>query len=269
MIGQPFRRRALERVSSPEELDRLVKVAPPRMWIALAGFGTLLAAAVVWALVARVPTTVEGPGFLLREGGLHVGAPLTAGVVVDVAHATGDRVAAGELLGRVRSADGTVEAVRTPYDGVLIEVSADRGDYLAAGRPLAVVDEVAEPLVVYAYLPQADAKKARVGDRAEIAISGADPAEYGYLLGRVAAVAAYPATQERLRSILRDDSVLAEVGELGPVIETLVRLERDSSAPSEFAFSVGEGPPYPLTIGTSASTTVITGEQAPIDNVTG
>jgi multidrug efflux pump subunit AcrA (membrane-fusion protein) len=147
--GLPFRRRALERVSSPEELDRLVKVALPRMWIALAGIAVLLAVAVVWAFVARVPTTVEGPGFLLRQGGIHVGAPRAAGVVVDVPHTAGDRVAAGELLGHVRSAGGRVEAVRSPYAGDLIEVSADRGDYIAAGRPLALIDPVAQPLVVY------------------------------------------------------------------------------------------------------------------------
>jgi len=66
MAAFPFRRRALERVSSPEELDRLVKVALPRTWIALAGLGLLMVAAAVWAVVARVPTTVEAPAATWR-----------------------------------------------------------------------------------------------------------------------------------------------------------------------------------------------------------
>ena len=83
MTGFPFRRRALERVSSPEELDRLVKVALPRTWIALAGLALLILAASVWAVVARVPTTVQASGYLLREGGIRVVAAPTAGLVVD------------------------------------------------------------------------------------------------------------------------------------------------------------------------------------------
>jgi multidrug efflux pump subunit AcrA (membrane-fusion protein) len=264
-----FRRRALERVSSPEELDRLVKVALPRMWIALAGLGVLILAAVIWAVAARVPTSVEGEGYLLRRGGIHVGTSPSAGVVVDVLHTAGARVAAGELLGHVRSATGKVDAIRSSYAGTLIELSATRGDYLGAGEPLALIDPTQEPLVVYAYLPQGDAKQAEVGDRVQIAVSNAPSAKYGFMLGRVAAIAPYPATLNRLRSILRDRSVLAEVNQLGPVVETLVRLDRDPGTPSTFAWSVGEGPPYRLSVGTLAVTSVVTGEKAPIEYVTG
>ncbi|MDQ3874995.1 MAG: HlyD family efflux transporter periplasmic adaptor subunit, partial [Actinomycetota bacterium] len=237
MASFSFRRRALEQVSSPEELDRLVKVALPRTWIALGGLAALLAAAVVWGVVAQVPTSVEGRGFLLRRGGIHTAAAPSAGVVVDLVHEAGDRVAGGELLGRVRGPDGSVDPVRSPSTGELIEVGANRGDYVAAGAPLALVDPAARPLVVYAYLPQDDAKQARVGDRVEITVSDADPAQFGFLLGRVAVIGAYPATQDRLRSILQDESVLAEVGELGPVVETLVRPDADPRTRSGFRWS--------------------------------
>ncbi len=82
-------------------------------------------------------------------------------------------------------------------------------------------------------------------------------------------IGAYPATQDRLRSILQDESVLAEVGELGPVVETLVRPDADPRTRSGFRWSQGKGPPYRLTVGTAASVSVVTGEKAPIDYVTG
>jgi multidrug efflux pump subunit AcrA (membrane-fusion protein) len=196
MCTFPFRRRALERVSSPEELDRLVKVALPRTWIALAGLGLLMVAAALWAVVARVPTTVEAPGYLLREGGIPVGAAPAAGIVVDVCHQAGDRVNAGAVLGHVRGATGVIQAAVAPTDGTLIEVSVARGDYLEAGRPFALVDPVTQPTVVYAYLPEDDAKRAHVGDRVDLATSVADPSQFGFLRGRVATIASYPATQD-------------------------------------------------------------------------
>lgn len=264
-----FRRRALEGVSSPEELDRLVKVALPRTWVALAGLGMLMLAAVGWATVARVPTTVKGPGYLLHQGGIHTAAAPTAGVVVDVLHQVGDGVVAGELLGHVRAADGRLVAIRSPASGKLIEVSVGVGDYLDAGRPLALVDPVAQPLVVYAYLPQDEAKEAQVGDRVQISTSVAPSSQYGFVLGQVAGIAQIPTTQERLTSIVRLQTVLGSINQLGPVFEVLVRLDRDPRTPSELAWSIGQGPPYSLSIGTPASVSVVTGERAPINYVTG
>ena len=269
MSHLPFRRRALERVSSPEELDRLVKVALPRTWIALAGLALLMLAASVWAVVARVPTTVEASGYLLREGGIRVVAAPTAGLVVDVAREPGDSVVAGQVVGHVRGEDGSVQAARSPSTGELLEVSVARGDHLDAGRPLALVDEVRRPVVVYAYLPEGDAKRARVGDRVNLATSVADPSQFGFLRGRVDEIASYPATQERMTSILRDRTILARVNTLGPVVETKIQLERDPSTPSKFAWSIGQGPPYQLTIGQPVAASVITGEQAPIDYISG
>jgi multidrug efflux pump subunit AcrA (membrane-fusion protein) len=264
-----FRRRALEGVSSPEELDRLVKVALPRTWVALAGLGVLMLAAVVWATVARVPTTVKGPGYILHQGGVHSAAAPTAGVVVDVLRQVGDTIAAGEVLGHVRAADGRLVAVRSASSGKLIEVSVGVGDYLDTGRPLALVDPVAQAVVVYAYLPEADAKQAQVGDRVEISTAVAPPSQYGFLLGHVEAIGTYPATQERLTSIVRLKPVLAKIDRLGPAFELLVRLDRDPRTPSKLAWSIGEGPPYGLSVGTPASISVVTGERAPIDYITG
>ena len=140
-------------------------MALPRTWVALGGLGLLIVTAAVWAAVARVPTTVKGPGYLLHQGGIHSAAAPTAGVVVDILHRVGDTVVAGEVLGHVRAADGQLVAARSPSSGKVIEVSVGLGDYLDAGRPLALVDPAAQPEVVYAYLPQSDAKEAHVGDR--------------------------------------------------------------------------------------------------------
>jgi multidrug resistance efflux pump len=264
-----FRRRAVEGVSSPEELDRLVKVALPRTWVALAGIGVLMLGAVVWAVAARVPTTVKGPGYVLHQGGIHTAAAPTAGVVVDILHPAGDEVTAGEVLGHVRDAAGTLVAVHSPASGKLIEVSVGLGDYLDAGRPLALVDPVAQQAVVYAYLPERDAKEADVGDRVQISTSIAPPSQYGFLLGHVEAISQYPVTQERLTSIVRLKPVLAKINRLGPVFELLVRLDRDPRNPSKLAWSIGQGPPYKLSIGTPASISVVTGDRAPIDYITG
>ena len=173
------------------------------------------------------------------------------------------------MLGHIRDASGRRVAIRSPSAGQLIEVSVGLGDYLDAGRPLALVDPAGAPVVVYAYLPENDAKEADVGDRVQISTPTAPSSQYGFLLGRVEAIGSYPATQERLTSIVRLKTVLSRIDELGPVFEVVVRLDRDPRTPSKLAWSIGQGPPYALSIGTPASVSVVTGQRAPISYVTG
>jgi HlyD family secretion protein len=64
-----FRQVALERLSSPEQLDRLITVASPLGWTALLAIVVVLSAIVVWGIFGRVATRVEGSGILVSRGG--------------------------------------------------------------------------------------------------------------------------------------------------------------------------------------------------------
>src|SRR5947209_1829473 len=92
MIQGIFRKTALERLASPEQLDQLLQVTSPRGWLALTGLGLLVAAALVWSFFGTVTTTVEGQGILIRpEGVTSVVAP-QAGVVRSVLVRVGDMI---------------------------------------------------------------------------------------------------------------------------------------------------------------------------------
>jgi hypothetical protein len=62
-----FRKAALDRLSSPEELDQLLRVTRPRSWVALLALGGLLVAGLLWGVFAVIPTPVSGQG--VRLGG--------------------------------------------------------------------------------------------------------------------------------------------------------------------------------------------------------
>ncbi|MGH3142288.1 MAG: NHLP bacteriocin system secretion protein, partial [Gaiellales bacterium] len=74
-----FRDQALDRIGSPEELDRLVRVTSPRYWIGLSGLLVVVVTAVLWAFLSTIPTTESGFGFLLPEGGLRPVQAATSG----------------------------------------------------------------------------------------------------------------------------------------------------------------------------------------------
>jgi HlyD family secretion protein len=113
MQSNVFRKVALERISSPEQLDQVMQTTAPRGWIALSAAGLLLAAALAWGVLGVLPDKVIGSGILVKTGGvLEVVAP-AGGRVVDVAVRVGEQVREGqvvawmeqpELLARVQQA---------------------------------------------------------------------------------------------------------------------------------------------------------------------
>ncbi|MHB8520221.1 MAG: NHLP bacteriocin system secretion protein [Limisphaerales bacterium] len=67
-----FRKAALEKLSSPEQLDQLMHVTSPQGWIALVAVGAVLLTALVWSVVGQIPTQVYGRGILIRKGGVYL-----------------------------------------------------------------------------------------------------------------------------------------------------------------------------------------------------
>lgn len=57
-----FRAAALERLSSPEQLDERMRVVSPRAWLALAALGALLLAVVLWGAFGHLPVKTYGVG---------------------------------------------------------------------------------------------------------------------------------------------------------------------------------------------------------------
>lgn len=97
-----FRKVALERLSSPEQLDQLMQVTTPKGWLALAAVGVLLAAAGVWGFVGSIPTEAAGAGILLRRGGVTDLVTPGQGQIEEVRVTVGDVLERGQVVAVVR-----------------------------------------------------------------------------------------------------------------------------------------------------------------------
>lgn len=78
-----FRKEALDRLSSLEELDELMRVTTPRSWLALLALGSLLVVALIWGLFTTIPTSIAGRGSLTGAGGNATDLSATVYVSVD------------------------------------------------------------------------------------------------------------------------------------------------------------------------------------------
>lgn len=62
-----FRRSAINRVASADELDHYIKVTNPSAWVVITAALLLIAGIIVWALVAIVPITVNTTGVTVND----------------------------------------------------------------------------------------------------------------------------------------------------------------------------------------------------------
>jgi len=58
-MAQVFKKSALERLASPEQLDKAITVSNPVSWLALLGLTIIIAATIAWAWFGTFPTTLE------------------------------------------------------------------------------------------------------------------------------------------------------------------------------------------------------------------
>ena len=62
-MGQLFRKTAMERVTSPEQLNDYIRVSNPSVWLVLAAVLILAAAAFVWGMYGTLDTTLDTIGY--------------------------------------------------------------------------------------------------------------------------------------------------------------------------------------------------------------
>ncbi len=100
-----FRQESLERLSSPESLDRLMEVVNPRAWIPLTTVGFLTATALVWSIFGRIPVTIQGAGVLVYPSTVVPLQSKSAGQLLELKIKEGDTIAKGDVIAKVDRKD--------------------------------------------------------------------------------------------------------------------------------------------------------------------
>src|SRR6202000_1089217 len=96
MASKIFRDVALDRLSSPDELDRLLRVTDTRAWLAQIAIFAIIVVALVWGYTGRLPSTVSGQGVIVRTGGVLNVVAAGSGVVAHLKVKPGDKIKAGK-----------------------------------------------------------------------------------------------------------------------------------------------------------------------------
>ncbi|MEY2631864.1 MAG: hypothetical protein RIR00_518 [Pseudomonadota bacterium] len=104
-----FREAALERLSTPEQLDRLVRLTRPLGQWALAGVLVVFLIGLVWSTLVALPIRVPAQGMLLAEDGLLEVMSASRGRVSALLVRPGDTVRVGQVVAQIEQAETSQE----------------------------------------------------------------------------------------------------------------------------------------------------------------
>jgi hypothetical protein len=265
MPRQIFRKAALERLSSPEQIDRLMPLTSPRWWVALAAVGLLLLAVLVWGIFGTIDTTVEGPGVLMRLSGIYPVHFPCAGVVKQITVRNEQTVEEGQVLALVEPAgkDAAPTPVKAPFRARVLVRKARPGSRVEEKDTLLLLEKLDEPLLVRLFLPSADGYEVKPDMPVHISPAHVHASEHGYLIGRVLWVDRFPITQEDMLQRLHSEELVHQLSARGPVLQISVELKRVSE-PGEaerYLWSSPKGAPLELFSGMPCEGQIILGER--------
>lgn len=93
-----FRKSALEKLSSPEQLDVMMQVTSPTGWIALIGTAVLLVFVVIWSIVGQIGIRVDGQGLLIRGAEVYDVTSAAQGRLEKLLVVPGDKIRKGQTV---------------------------------------------------------------------------------------------------------------------------------------------------------------------------
>nr|WP_315491336.1 NHLP bacteriocin system secretion protein [uncultured Rhodoferax sp.] len=368
-----FRKSALDRLSSPEQLDLMVRITSPAGWIALTALIGLIVVAIMWGIFGNIPTKVIGSAMLIKTGGVVEVSARSSGLITDVSVRAGDMVKRGQKIARIaqpdlleqfnslkarkaellnksqmsdsllrqkretlkfnnevlrrrlddqngllrdglitrqsvlttqqqleenaaalkeldlRKVDIELELVQiernldsvkvrlklstdviSPYSGRVLEIKLDENSIVQAGSSILNMElagDSIKDLEVVVFVSSLDGKKVKPGMDIFISPSTIKREDYGYMVGKVTAVAEFPSTSQGMMRILQNQQLVQQLSAGAAPIQINADLTPDAGATSGYKWTSPGGPPVLIQSGTLGTANISVRSQRPISLV--
>ncbi len=288
-----YRKSSLEKLSSPEQLDKMIKITSPMFWIGVIGGVVIFIAALLWSIFTRLPINVQSNGIFISKDGIQTVYSENFGVIKEVLVSRGDKVEENTVIARfdTRSdGSGSEDAeIRSSIPGYVVDMDIVVGSAVQAGDPVCTLsrtenilgltpgaagteDESAEEPkdtirskdVVICYVPISEGKKISEGMDAMIYPTTVNRQEYGHISGTVREVADYVTSMEDVKNRLGDSSLVEVFAGSGPVIMVTIELDEDPGTASGYKWSNKKGSEVTIAPLTMVDADIVIDEKAPI-----
>ncbi len=261
-----YRKSALERISSPEQLDKVLKVTSPMSWLALFGLTLIIIVTVIWSIIGTIPVTITTKGIISSQVGSNTIYSDQAGTVVSVQVRAGDPVTFGDPVVTYRSATGEVVTVYSDQAGTVSSLVVKKGDALNPGSDLIRVTPISQgKQIVVCYVPLASAKKLERGMDVNISLDSLDSQSYGSMVARIVNIDSHATSVDGMSAVLGvNNNLSSSFTSDGAVVAVACELYPDATTASGYYWSNDKGAGVVVSNGSLVTAKIVTEEVPPI-----
>lgn len=266
-MAQLYRKSALEKISSPEQLDKALTVTSAYSWIALAAVTLIVVATIVWSIIGTIPVTVTTAGIVASPVSTNAVYTPESGSVTSVLVYPGSALRIGDPVASYKTGNGDVKTIYSDQVGTVMEVLAKSGDAITQGNDIIRVSPKANSdQIIVCYVQLSDAKKIERGMQVSVSLSSAESQTYGHMLARVINIDSYVSSNRGMAYVLGTDNNLASTFQRdgGAVVAVTCELYPDPTTASGYYWSNDKGAKLGVTNGSLVSAKVIVEEVRPI-----
>lgn len=261
-----YRKSSLERISNPEQLDKVLKITSPMSWLALIGITLIIVVTIIWSIVGTIPETITTKGIVSSLVGSNSIYTQDAGKVVSLRVRAGDELHLGDPVMTYRNSSNEIVVVYSDQVGVVSDLVVKKDDEFTPGKDVVrVTPKASASQMVVCYVPLAQAKKLERNMQVNITLDSMDSNSYGHMVARIINIDAYATPTVGISSVIgSDNNLVSTFNKDGAVVAVACELYPDDSTVSGYYWSNSKGADINVQNGSLVTAKIVTDKVAPI-----
>lgn len=269
-----YRKAALDKISSPDQLDQVTRISNPLSWLALGSITCLIVIITIWSFTGRMPESVNCTGVLTQPIGTNALYSSWEGTVKEIYVAIDQKVIPEQPIMTVISR-GQDQMITSNQYGLISKMIKQRGETVTSAEEVVRLSPDTDgELVVVCYVPLTLAGKVQRGNKAYVNLSYAEKETYGHMVGRVINIDSKPATENGMKQVIGSGNNMTNIVNKDNVAVVAVTcelmLDNAANTPGRnnpFFWSSEKGKSNKIENGGICNVQIITKEIAPIEKL--
>lgn len=209
-MAELYRKSALEKISSPEQLDKTLTETSPLSWLVLIGITLIIAATTVWGFLGTIPMSVTVQGIIASPDSTNAVYSDESGTVVSVLVHEGADIHFGDAVLTYKDGRDEIKTVYSDQVGTVSGIAVQSGESIIQGNEVIRISPTLEgSQAAVCYVPISDAGKLERGMRVQIYLNSIDSQSYGYMVARIINIDSYAVSNMGMGYVLGTNNNLA------------------------------------------------------------
>ncbi len=223
-----FRKEALSKLSSIEDLDKMLYVVKPKDWLGLIVGIIILLGFVFWAIFGSVTTITGGNGIFMDFAKVKTIVAPTSGEVIDIIEHVGSKVKKNDVLAVImESSTKKIVKIKSPDNGLITNIYVGRGNTINRNQmffeiqKFSMLNQTKEKF--YCFVPIKGGDKIKPGMKVKIFPWSLENGDKKAIIGVVEKLSYLPASQAYFNRIFLNESYYSYLTKNEPVIPVIVK----------------------------------------------